>query len=117
VLAPTERRIEGILTQRSRRIDPRDAEVVLGIPTTTVARMLVDLTTVLNVDALARAIHEAAVRHGTTPHEIELVLERRPKTPGAASLRRTLRGDTHLTLSALERRFLAVLKEHRLPLP
>jgi very-short-patch-repair endonuclease len=45
------------------------------------------------------------------------VLARRPKTPGAAKLRLILRGDARVTLSALERRFLELLREHGLPLP
>jgi hypothetical protein len=55
VMAPTERLIEGLITCRSRRIDPQDAMTVLAIPVTTVARTLVDLAAVLSVDALARA--------------------------------------------------------------
>ena len=47
VVARSERRIEGILTCRSRRFDPREATVMLGIPVTTVARTLVDLAAVL----------------------------------------------------------------------
>jgi hypothetical protein len=67
VVAPTERRIEGSTTCRSRRMDPRDATEVLGIPVTTVARTLVDIAAVLGEDAPARACHEASVLHGTTP--------------------------------------------------
>jgi hypothetical protein len=117
VMAPTERRIEGILTCRSRRIDPRDRTVVCGIPVTTVARTLVDLAAELQVGALARACHEAGVLHGTTPRDVEAVLARRPGSPGAGKLRRILRGDVRVTLSKLERRFLRVLRAQRLPLP
>jgi very-short-patch-repair endonuclease len=117
VMAPTERRIEGITTCRRRRIDPRDTTEVLGIPVTTVARTLVDLAAVLSVDALARACHEAGVLHRTTPAHVEAVLERRPASPEAARLRRILHGDVRVTLSTLERRFLALLDAEKLPLP
>jgi len=117
VVAPTERLIEGILTRRIRRLDPRDATVVLGIPVTTVARTLVDLAALLGAEALARACHEAGVLHGTTPGEVEAVLERRPASPGAGALRRVLHGDVRVTLSTLERRFLSLLKAEGLPLP
>jgi hypothetical protein len=117
VMTRTERRIEGILTWRSRRIDPRDTTVVNGIPVTTVARTLVDLAAVLSADALARACHEAGVRYGTTPAQVEEVLARVPNAPGAARLRTVLRGDVHVTLSMLERRFLSHLRAVRLPLP
>jgi very-short-patch-repair endonuclease len=84
---------------------------------TTVPRTLVDLAAVLPLDALARACHEVGVRHGTTPEAVEAVLARRPNAPGARELRRVLRGDVHVTLSELEKRFLALLREHGLELP
>jgi len=117
VMAPTERRIEGISTCRSRRVDPDDATVVLGIPVTAVARTLVDLAAVLGVDALARACHEAGVLHGTTPAQVEAVLAGRPTSPGAGKLRTILRGEARVTLSTLERRFLARLQAAGLALP
>jgi hypothetical protein len=117
VVTRSERRIEGLLTCRSKHMDSRDAMVVSGIPVTTVARTLVDLAAVLEVNALARACHEAGVLHGTTPRDVEAVLARRPGSPGAGRLRRILHGDVHVTLSTLERRFLALLKAERLPLP
>jgi very-short-patch-repair endonuclease len=117
VMAPGERRIEGITTCRSKRMDPRDATEFFGIPVTAVARTLVDLAAVLRADALARACHEAGVLHGTTPAQVAAVLARRPSSPGAATLRRVLLGDVRVTLSTLERRFLARLKAAGLPLP
>lgn len=117
VTAPTERRVEGVRTRRSRRMDFRDAMVWRAIPVTTVARTLVDLAAVLELDVLARACHEAGVRHGTRPAAIEVVLARRPGAPGVAKLRRILRGDVPVTLSRLESRFLGRLREAGLPLP
>jgi hypothetical protein len=118
VTMATERRVEGIRTRRSRRaIDRRDAILLRAIPVTTVPRTLVDLAAVLPLDRLARACHEAGVLHGTTPAQVELALARRPNSPGTAKLRRILRGDVHVTLSKLERRFLELLHEAELPLP
>jgi very-short-patch-repair endonuclease len=117
VVAPTKRRIEGVRTTRSRVLDPRDPFVWRGIPVTSVARTMVDLASVLSLDALARAFHEAGIRHGTTPAHVEAVLERRPTSLGARALRTVIHGDVHVTLSALERRFLCLLKEAGLPLP
>ena len=48
---------------------------------------------------------------------MEAVLARRPNSPGAATVRAVLRGEVRVALSELERRFLALLREHRLPLP
>lgn len=117
VIAPAARRVRGVRTRRSRRIDPRDRMTWRRIPVTTVARTLVDLAAILPTDHLARACHEAGVRHGTTPAHVEAVLARRPGSPGAAKLRRILRGDVRVTLSKLEARFLGHLREAGLPLP
>jgi putative AbiEi antitoxin of type IV toxin-antitoxin system len=114
VTAPTKHRLQGVTTHRARSIE---ATTHRGIPITTVPRTLVDLASHLSLDALARTCHEAGVRHDTTPKQVEAVLEKRPKTKGAAKLREILRGDTHVTLSELERQFLQRLKTADLPLP
>jgi hypothetical protein len=116
VTAPTKRRIPGVKTRRARR-GAVDATRCKGIPITTVPRTLVDLASVLSLDALARACHEAGVKYRTTPRQVEAVLARRPSASGAKQLRRVLHGDVHVTLSALERRFLDLLEEAGLPLP
>jgi hypothetical protein len=117
VIAPTERRIEGIVIRRCRHIDPRDRTIRYGIPITIVERVILDLAATLGFDDLARACHEAGVRYRTTPAGVEAALARRPNSPGAGKLRRILRGDAHVTLSTLERRFLSTLRAARLPLP
>ena len=81
VTAPTERRVRGVKTHRSRTMDPRDGTRWRGIPVTTVPRTLVELSSVLSLDALARAFHEAGIRHRTTPAQVEAALER----PGSRS--------------------------------
>jgi very-short-patch-repair endonuclease len=116
VTAPTKRRVRGVRTRRSR-VDPVDATKWRRIPVTTLPRTLVDLAAVLDVDELARAFHQAEVLHGTTPVQVEGVLERRPNTPGAAKLRAVLRGDAPILLSKLEERFRALLRKAGLPLP
>jgi very-short-patch-repair endonuclease len=117
VIAPGEKRIEGVRTKRYRKLDPRDRTRWRRIPVTSVARMLVEVASVLSEYELGRACHEAGVRHRTTPADIESVLARRPTSPGAAKLRRILSGDERITLSALERRFLELLLAQDLPLP
>ena len=44
VLAPKRRQVPGVRVRECRNLDPRDVTVWNGIPVTTVARMLVDLT-------------------------------------------------------------------------
>jgi hypothetical protein len=116
VTAPTNRRVKGVRTRRSRRTNPAGI-VCRGVPVTSVARTLVDIAAVLEQHALARACHEAGVRYGTTPSDVEELLARRPNVKGAVKLRRILRGDTGVTLSGLETKFLARLRAVGLPLP
>jgi hypothetical protein len=115
VAAPTERRVKGVKTRRTRTTAP--AAKCRGIPVTTVPRTLVDLSSLLSLDDLARACHEAGVKYGTTPKQVDAVLGRRRNARGAKKLRRVLHGDVHVTLSALERRFLERLREAGLPPP
>jgi very-short-patch-repair endonuclease len=117
VTAPSERRIEGVRTHRCRFLDASEVMLVRGIPVTTVPRTLVDIAADLSLDALARACHEAGVRYGTTPAMVEAALARRPKRPGAPTLRKIMHGDVRVTLSTLESRFLGLLRREGLPLP
>jgi very-short-patch-repair endonuclease len=116
VTAPTNRRIKCIRTRRARRQET-EATTHHGIPITTVPRTLVDLSSMLSLDDLARACHEAGVKHHTTPRQVEAVLAKRPTTPGARKLREVMHGDVRVTLSRLEREFLKRLAEADLPLP
>jgi very-short-patch-repair endonuclease len=114
VTAPGEHRIKGVTTHRVRSIERTTHR---GIPVTTVPRTLVDLASVLSLDALARACHEAGVIYDTTPRQVEAVLAKRPRTKGANNLRAATSGDAQVTLSELERRFQELLREAGLPLP
>lgn len=116
VVAPRRRRLHGVVTHCSRRTTP-DAALWRGIPVTSVAWTLVDLAAVLPPAALARAAHEAGVRHDTGPDDVDRVLHRRPSALGRAELIRVLHGDTPVTMSVLERRFLRLLRNAGLPMP
>jgi very-short-patch-repair endonuclease len=109
VVAPTYRRVKGVVVHRGDRKGTRHR----GIPITTVPQTLVDLAATLSTEDLARACHEAGVKHKTTPRQVKQVMGR---TKGAANLRAVLDGE-QVTLSTLERRFLQRLKEAGLPLP
>jgi hypothetical protein len=117
VMATGRRSIEGINTRRARNIDRRDRMTFAGIPVTSVPRTLVDLAPVLSLDALALVCHEAGGKYQTTPRQVEAVLARHPTSPGAGKLRRVMRGEVHVSLSALERGFLDLLRANGLPLP
>jgi hypothetical protein len=127
VLTVTQRRPRGVIAHRARRADVvtqrgggirlLDATRWRGIPVTTVPRILVDLAAVLDEDDLARAVHEAEVRHHTTPDHIEAVLDRRHNWPAARKLRRVIWGEVPVSLSRLESLFLQRLREAGLQLP
>jgi very-short-patch-repair endonuclease len=112
VTAPTWRRVPGVVTRRSRTAEGTTHR---GIPVTTVPFTLIALAAHLPSDALARACHEAGVRYGTTPRQVDAIL--RPNAPGAKKLRAVLHGDTKITLSKLEARFLDLLRAQGLALP
>jgi very-short-patch-repair endonuclease len=117
VTAGNERRIEGVRVHRCRILDPRSCTIVRGIPVTSVPRTLVDIAANLSDNALARACHEAGVRYRTTPAQVEAELALRPNVPGARRLRRVIAGDVHVTLSAIERRFVELMRAERRVLP
>jgi very-short-patch-repair endonuclease len=116
VTAPTERRVKGVKTRRARRAK-RKVTRWHGVPVISVVETLVDLAAVLDEGELARACHEAGVRHHTTPRQVEAVLARNPNCKGVGKLRAVMRGDVKVALSKLERAFMALLRKHRLPLP
>jgi len=109
--------IKGLKSTRCRKLIREDTTRWKGIPITSPPRTLVDLAAVLSAEALARACHEAGVKHGTAPRHVEAVLKRKPNAPGAARLRAILAGDQKITLSKLERGFLKLLKDAGLALP
>jgi very-short-patch-repair endonuclease len=84
---------------------------------TNVPRTIVDLAAVLDPPDLARAFHEAAVKHHIKPDAVGRVLARRHNWPGAKILRRVLGGDEPVSLSRLESSFIAAVRRARLPLP
>ena len=86
VTAPTNRRIEGVVTRRARReLHPRDRTLWRGIPVTSVPCTLVAIAARLSPPELARAFHEAGIRHHITPERVEDALSRRPTPPAPAS--------------------------------
>jgi hypothetical protein len=114
VTVPGKRRVAGVKTRRSKHVE---ASVWRGIRVTTVPRTLVDIAGDTPEDELAKACHEASMRFRTTPAHIEAVLARRPKSRGAAKLRRIISGDSPILLSTLEKRFRKLLRDAGLPLP
>jgi hypothetical protein len=115
VMTKTQRRVKGLETRYTRHMD--DATEARGIPVTTVPRTLVDIAADLGAEDLARACHEAGVKHRTGPRHVDAVLKRRSSAPGAAKLRAVMTGDVKVSLSKLERGFLKRLEADGMPLP
>ena len=113
VTAPTRRRVRGVDAAQQAG----GATRFRGIPVTNAPRTLIDIAADLPEDELAKACHEAGVRFGTTPRQVDLLLARRPRTKGAAKLRRIIKGDSPILLSRMEKRFRRLLKEANKPLP
>jgi predicted transcriptional regulator of viral defense system/very-short-patch-repair endonuclease len=108
---------KGIVVHRPRVLDDEDSEIVEGIPITSVARTIVDLSAdpeagrMLNAAERARSLDIAA---------IERTLARLPRQPGRRRLLRLLasyRPEPAFTRSEAERRFLALCRHHGLPAP
>jgi hypothetical protein len=117
VTAPTEHRIRGISTRRRRRMDSKDGTRRHGIPITTVPVTLIAVTSLLPFDELAKAVHEADVKHKVRGSHIEHALDRYPKAKNRSRLLAIATGDARVVLSRLEKHFLRLLRRHRLPLP
>jgi hypothetical protein len=117
VTVPTtaHRRRQGVVIHRVKTLHPLDASTLDGIPIAIVPRVLLDLAPTSTPEQLARACHEAWIRHRTAPQHVESCIARNPRKPGATKLRRALGAD--VTLSTLEDGFLALLRAHGLPRP
>ena len=116
VTAPAVRRVDGVVTRRTRNLDHRDTTLHRLIPITTAPRTLVDLAATLSPDDLARAAHEAEVRYRVNATRLYAALARRPSAASAWKLHGIFDGQ-RIKLSELERLFVELLRTAGLPLP
>jgi very-short-patch-repair endonuclease len=119
VVSFQRRQVKGVRVHTSRHLDPRDVTVVNGIPVTTVARTLVDLTDVLSAEQLANVIHEAAFR-GKFSEAATRAAMRRARGRKLTTLERALAlnaAGSAGTRSKLEDQFLAAVRAAGLPDP
>jgi len=121
VLVPHGRRsVEGIHFRQYRQLHPLDAMKYQGIPVTTVARTLVDVTDILEPDDLANVIHEAAYRKR---FNLEATRRAMTRANGRKNLNRLEEAiQAHLngsagTRSRNEREFLRLCKAANIPKP
>jgi very-short-patch-repair endonuclease len=102
IAGATTKRHPGIRIHRTARLEPQDVTRIQGIPSTTVARTLVDLAADLTYEQLRRAIREAqAKRLVALPRLVETLARLRP-CRGAANLARIVATGPAPTRSELE---------------
>jgi hypothetical protein len=116
-------RVPGLLVHRSRALARDDRSAIEGIPVTSLARTLVDLSATLDERHLCMALDSGLARHRHIDVRMVRRVLRRLKTkgrPGTKAFGRLLDARApdavHLD-SALERWFLAALRRARLPKP
>jgi very-short-patch-repair endonuclease len=112
-------RRRGITIHCCRSIDPRDVMVMDGIPITTPARTLIDLSGVVPARQLEKAFEQARIRRLIRPGELEDALARAAgrNTRALRMLLDAEKESTTLTRSELEERFLALIRSGGLPEP
>jgi very-short-patch-repair endonuclease len=115
-------RQDGVTVHQLRDLLPHHVSMVEGMPTTTAARTVVDLASVVGVERLKQIVENATLEHITTDDEVGVVLRdvARPGKRGIKKLGRVLAlrapGDP-VPDSVLERLLLDALRAAGLPDP
>jgi very-short-patch-repair endonuclease len=121
VTAPRARKPKpGITLHRTRLIHPEDRTVVAAVPTTSIARTLVDLADVLTEERLAKAVDRAEILRVFDLHALQRVEARLPGRRGRHRLERVLAAyqpEPRLFRSDAERRLKELCERHSLPQP
>lgn len=116
----SRRSIPGVNVHRSTTLSDADRTAVKRIPTTTTARIILDLAAHLDRRGLEKLLDQAEILGLFNLRAINDQLDRNPYAPGAGKLRQA-RAEHHaattVTRSELEERFLALVRTAGLPLP
>jgi very-short-patch-repair endonuclease len=107
----------GLIVHRPRSLPPADLTSVEGIPVTSVARTLLDLSPGQPVDRIGGWIHEAVVQRRFDPRDAWAVLNRHRHHRGRRRLAAALAVEVAPTRSGLEDAFLAIVRRALLPEP
>jgi hypothetical protein len=106
------RGVPGVRVINSKTLRSEDHDTIDGLPTTTVARALLDLAIDLDADQLGKVIHELDYRKLLRSAPVSDVLAHNPRHPGRRPLEEAMRrrdaGEAG-TWSEFERRFHALL--------
>jgi very-short-patch-repair endonuclease/predicted transcriptional regulator of viral defense system len=117
-VAGRDPRRPGIRIHRVPSLPPNEITMVDGVPVTTAARTLLDLSGGLSARDLERLVIEALGSRLTTKAELVELLARYPHRRGAATLRMVLGADNPgLARSEAERLFRTFVREGGLPEP
>lgn len=112
------RRRPGIRIHLRQHLGPEDIRMHRGIPVTSPVRTLVDLGGSLQPAALEAAVNEADRLDLIDPERLREAIERHAGEVGVRRLRSVLDRHTYrFSESALERRFLSLLRDSDLPIP
>lgn len=110
----------GIKVHRSYLLEAADRTIVDGIPCTSVARTLLDIAATEPAWVLHKAMNQAVIDRELDISEVQELLGRVGRHQGAGRLRAAI-GNKEIgsdrTKSALERRFLSLLRKAGLPYP
>jgi len=109
----------GVRIHRIAALESDEVRTCRGIPITTPARTLLDLSGEVSPRELERAVAEATRRRLTTPSRLRALAARYPRRRGTPALRRMAISDARpaLTRSQAEERFLALVRSAELPSP
>jgi very-short-patch-repair endonuclease len=115
----SSRAVGGVQVHRARRLDPEDVTVLRGIPVTTVARTLVDLTDLLGSDRVLRALREADFLRLLDLDALSAAVERAHGRKRLGVLREAVAAHRpgEIVRSELEHRFLELVRAAGLPTP
>jgi len=113
-------RREGIVVHRARALHPSDVTERDGIPLTSVARTLLDISGELAPGPLERAVERTVILRRFDRRAVQAVLTRRPNAKGAhalSALVARLDDEPQPTRSELEAVFKDLCDAHSLPRP
>jgi very-short-patch-repair endonuclease len=109
-------RRRGIRVHRRATLGP--TRIVKGIPVADPVAVLIDLATDLSTEEVEDAVNEADRLDLIRTHRLRPALDREPARPGVGRLKRILDAQTFSrAANALERRFLAIVRDAGLPPP
>ncbi len=104
-----------VVVHRPRSLPSEDLAVHGGVPVTSVARTLLDLSPAQPVDLIARWMHEAGVQGVLDKQAVWVVLERHPHHRGGRRLEGALATEVVVTRTGLEDAFLTLSRRARMP--